>query len=45
MSQPDLPPVYDDLTFLSPLSDDRAAALVRRGALVERRQMGAMEVG
>lgn len=26
---PELPPVYEDLTFLSPLSDDRAASLSR----------------
>jgi hypothetical protein len=34
---PDLPPVHDDLTFLSPLSADRAGRLVR---FVARDQRG-----
>lgn len=29
MTTPELPPLYDDLTFLSPLSEERAASLVR----------------
>lgn len=40
---PDLPPLFDDLTFLSPLSEDRAAGLVR--FLAEGRPGSVLDIG
>ena len=43
MSTPDLPPLFEDLTFLSPMSDARAADLVR--FLVDGRPRSVLDIG
>jgi len=43
MSTPELPPLYDALTFLSPLSEERAASLVR--FLADGRPSTVLDIG